>query len=1082
MSKILDKAIELQANGLNKTLKTALEDGSLAPAVLDQTITVPAAVENSTSAVITAAGVLDTVAGSFIQSVVKNSTGNYTINFVPGKFTVIPAFFGTARSAGPGGTVEVLSISTSSVNYQCSQDQVSANDVAHSVLITKQGADYVDPLTATTTSNVKMTQAGIIQESDSSIRVDTANGYGSAVSCKARRFSNVRQSLGSAVTYTDSPTEGAYWTINETGLYSISYTDSFTGQEAFGISVNAPHDVGVINLSTDKVLAHSTTSDANFNDNISWQGVLSAGDIIRPNANSSVAVGTTNKSIFSIAYRGTAKQVAVNPLQKATIPTSELRFTGASGISKGSTATSIIKFDTQSFLRGDAFEINPSGDPAVYGTHIKMLKAGKLDVSANMIIQQASMSLYISKNQSVLTSIPTSAETVVANNNADALNHGATVAASISVVPGDVIRICSDGTPAISSRNTFHLLFQAQEVSVSVSNTLPQFSASDSIMVAQGNAGQAVTSNGQDVPFILSKNIGIGSWNGTQYTVAEDGIYNISSSVIFTTSPAGVINLFKNGTLYRRLSPYMSGSNVHRGTYSDHFVAGDILSVRAECGSVTLSNSTTYHNLQISKVGKPNVTGVDVTPFVRGTLSEVETIFHSRPSADVLDKADHIRFNPAYLERSLKGILVVEDDVTNSRTKFVAKKRCKVDVHFVASLTLSGYSLGVLKNGSFYLWSSHVSSAEYNCILAAPLVLEAGEYISFYTNGTMNTDPVRLAITAVAQQDHILTPIDSFSTDTAPLTFSSTYTLATLKDAPVGTFITFGFTANTNSKGQNASAPTQSVSDMNVNGIKITGRAYNAGSGGLEPAMVAIQVGKNRKGFEVDYYHLVGKDTSSELYSNPWWAGAGEFGVWESYNEATGVLVLDAGVNQNGSATSRYIGYRPSDYGAYSSAYAVINSSKSPALAGIPATKTVAVRAVQSSGQSIPNNAVTTMVFDTAETYDSHGSFNPAAGEFTAPESGYYTIKGSAMYTANGWAIGLIQSMQVHINGTQFNQMVRNTVTDASAIYWTVAGDDVVRLNKGDKVTVTLYHNFGAATSLYTDPKNNFINITKVGN
>lgn len=74
----------------------------------------------------------------------------------------------------------------------------------------------------------------------SSVFVDTPNGHG-GTNTTCRRFTNIRLNTGTAITYADSAANGGTWTINETGLYTIVYTDgkSTAGAERIGVTVNS---------------------------------------------------------------------------------------------------------------------------------------------------------------------------------------------------------------------------------------------------------------------------------------------------------------------------------------------------------------------------------------------------------------------------------------------------------------------------------------------------------------------------------------------------------------------------------------------------------------------------------------------------------------------------------------------------------------------------------------------------------------------------------------------------------------------------------------------------------------------------
>jgi hypothetical protein len=142
----------------------------------------------------------------------------------------------------------------------------------------------------------------------SMVTVDTGNGYGST-NTKVRRFTNVRQTLGNAITYADSASIGGTWTINQPGTYSISYSDqSSIGAGDIGIVVNGTAGTTSINNVTyaQGLRQISTTSTTNPGD-VSWTGVLKQGDVIwvqtDGNANSTTATSmvTVTNSVGSQA-------------------------------------------------------------------------------------------------------------------------------------------------------------------------------------------------------------------------------------------------------------------------------------------------------------------------------------------------------------------------------------------------------------------------------------------------------------------------------------------------------------------------------------------------------------------------------------------------------------------------------------------------------------------------------------------------------------------------------------------------------------------------------------------------------------
>lgn len=119
-----------------------------------------------------------------------------------------------------------------------------------------------------------------------------ATNYGST-NTKIRRFGTTGKSIGGAITYADSATDGGSFTINEDGIYSVHYSDRFTGVEIGGISVNSNQLTTSINSIT---LGHrravGISSGANDTLDVHTTLFLSAGDVLRAHTSGVAADGT----------------------------------------------------------------------------------------------------------------------------------------------------------------------------------------------------------------------------------------------------------------------------------------------------------------------------------------------------------------------------------------------------------------------------------------------------------------------------------------------------------------------------------------------------------------------------------------------------------------------------------------------------------------------------------------------------------------------------------------------------------------------------------------------------------------------
>lgn len=134
-----------------------------------------------------------------------------------------------------------------------------------------------------------------------SVTVTNGNGSGST-NTKIRRFTTTQTNVGTAITYADSATLGASFTINEPGIYEAFYEDeSSLGQTYIGISVNTTQPTVDINSITATDRAGLASNATNITASLTRVLRLSTGDVVRPHWGSS-APNNTNAafSAFSI--------------------------------------------------------------------------------------------------------------------------------------------------------------------------------------------------------------------------------------------------------------------------------------------------------------------------------------------------------------------------------------------------------------------------------------------------------------------------------------------------------------------------------------------------------------------------------------------------------------------------------------------------------------------------------------------------------------------------------------------------------------------------------------------------------------
>ena len=137
-------------------------------------------------------------------------------------------------------------------------------------------------LTATSgTAATWQTPTGGVGALPSMVQLNTGNGYGST-NTMIRRFTNVVTNQGTDITYADSATLGATFTINTNGVYAISFTDCLSSASHIGLSLNSSQlTTSILAVTAADQLAAATTGGANFRACVSVTAFFASGSVIR---------------------------------------------------------------------------------------------------------------------------------------------------------------------------------------------------------------------------------------------------------------------------------------------------------------------------------------------------------------------------------------------------------------------------------------------------------------------------------------------------------------------------------------------------------------------------------------------------------------------------------------------------------------------------------------------------------------------------------------------------------------------------------------------------------------------------------
>jgi hypothetical protein len=137
------------------------------------------------------------------------------------------------------------------------------------------------------------------QSPRSVVRLTTGNGHGS-VNTKIRRFTTIVENKGTAITYADSATAGASFTINEDGVYSMTYVDAkSSGGWNVGISKNSTQLTTSIASVTDADVLMMNEGGTNQKNIVSATVPLVAGDVIRPHTDGGVDQTTYTRFVIT---------------------------------------------------------------------------------------------------------------------------------------------------------------------------------------------------------------------------------------------------------------------------------------------------------------------------------------------------------------------------------------------------------------------------------------------------------------------------------------------------------------------------------------------------------------------------------------------------------------------------------------------------------------------------------------------------------------------------------------------------------------------------------------------------------------
>jgi len=332
-----------------------------------------------------------------------------------------------------------------------------------------------------------------------------------------------------------------------------------------------------------------------------------------------------------------------------------------------------------------------------------------------------------------------------------------------------------------------------------------------------------------------------------------------------------------------------------------------------------------------------------------------------------------------------------------------------------------------------------------------------------------------------AANPSVIIPAQQVSSDTMSFVFKST-AIDPNTDA-IGTFNTYTYAANTLTATLATTAPTQTTSSMNTNGILITGRGYGTNSAAATPSRFDIFIGKGLKSKQVDAFLATGKVSPAAYDYKQGNASSNYAGTSVYYSELTGILTL-ASEPPYASITSMTPAVDVN--GAGGNAYFVFNASKSPSLVSVPqlAPRIALIETNGGGSRQAITTTAATVSFNSVT--DATGILSTASNQITL-QPGTYFFDGHAMIYNAGSTTNApsriflynVTTSSIVSNGTIFelNSTATNYGLSAFRAYVTITSTSVFEIRSQSSSTNGYY--IGDAVASPYD-KHMSIAITKI--
>ena len=149
----------------------------------------------------------------------------------------------------------------------------------------------------------------------------------------------------------------------------------------------------------------------------------------------------------------------------------------------------------------------------------------------------------------------------------------------------------------------------------------------------------------------------------------------------------------------------------------------------------------------------------------------------------------------------------------------------------------------------------------------------------------------------------------------------------------------------------------------------------------------------------------------------------------------------------------------------------------------IAATETVAAKVNNSGGTTIAASSVDTKVTYNTIVKDTHGAFSTVNNRFTAPISGWYSVKASVRFDIASWTALDRHDMLLYKNGGS-SQYLKSDLLPITSSYYpgSLTGTTEIYLIAGDYLEIFVRQPSGTTRNLLIDSTVNFASFVRIGN